>query len=242
MHNVHRTRWFNKDEGTFSSDELNMEIPLICNHCKNTGKQVVVETAALIGKYDQHQLLSVTTCPYCGSNSVHYYDLIDDTPKVGYATEKVYKFDIVKTYPSIISNTIVPEIVSDKFKRFIKVYNQAQIAEKQDLDELAGMGYRKSLEILLTDFLIEVPQNGAEKNWLTNPKTPLKQKIDKLESSRIRNLATTVAYLGNDETHYTKKHEEYDLRSLKTFIEALISEINHELVLIDSEKFLSPKK
>lgn len=35
---------------------------------------------------------------------------------------------------------------------FVKIYNQALAAEELNLSEIAGMGYRKSLEFLIKDF------------------------------------------------------------------------------------------
>ena len=47
--------------------------------------------------------------------------------------------------------------------KFIDVYNQSLEAEIKGLDEIAGMGFRKSLEILVKDFVsLNVSGNERE--------------------------------------------------------------------------------
>jgi hypothetical protein len=50
--------------------------------------------------------------------------------------------------------------------RFIKTYLQSLVAENSGLDELAGMGYRKSIEYLVKDWAIQ--NNPSDKETIEN--------------------------------------------------------------------------
>ena len=92
------------------------------------------------------------------------------------------------------------------------------------------MGFRKSIEFLIKDFLIEILSKPKEE--IT--KLPLQQAINLIDNDRIRTLATASLWLGNDETHYSRKHLDRDTQDMKNFIVALYSFINYELIFIDA--------
>jgi hypothetical protein len=218
------------------NDHIDIEVPLICPHCKNTGKQIILTSVAFIGKHDRYSACSITACPYCGSNATNYYDLIELEPT--HITTESLRFDLTTTFPQIIKSDDIPALISERYPRFTRIYNQAKQAHEDSLDEIAGMGFRKSIEFLITDFLKDYLPEGVNIEWLENPKTSLSQKIEKLGSERLVTLSKTITYLGNDETHYTRRHEEHDTKSLITFIKPLVSEIENELTYKDAEKFL----
>ena len=110
--------------------------------------------------------------------------------------------------------------------RFVEVYNQALRAESLGLVEVCGMAYRKSLEILVKDF--SICNNPDQKDSIL--KMPLSQCIDTyIENPKLKSLAKASAFLGNDETHYIRKFEDYGLKELKSFIETIITHIDFEL-------------
>ena len=105
------------------------------------------------------------------------------------------------------------------------------------------MGYRKSIEFLTTDYLLKNPIEGVTEDWITSPKTTLIQKINKLDKPRLVTLGKAIAYLGNDETHYTRIHEDYSMDDLISFIDLFISEIESDLKFTKAEKLIKrPKK
>ncbi|GEL67235.1 DUF4145 domain-containing protein [Marinilactibacillus psychrotolerans] len=237
-YNKYQTRFFLKSEQTTFVEEILIQNPLICQHCRNTGPQVLVEAVGTLGDNDRYNVISITACSLCGSNSVHYcYALPKEIDYTGEG-DKPNKFNIAVSYPKTLSTHELPNKLTERYHRFVKVYKQAQLAEEEDLDELAGMGYRKAIEILLTDYLLEHTPENVESEWLTNPKTTLGNKINVLPSERIKGLAKTISFIGNDETHYTRIHDDQDINSLKVFAKSLISEIDHELVLSESQSFL----
>lgn len=110
--------------------------------------------------------------------------------------------------------------------RFVEIYNQALEAETLELDEIAGMGYRKSLEFLIKDFLISKPENQKE----TIEKMELGNCIaNKIDNPKLKALASRAVWIGNDFTHYTRRFDEYDVADLKRFIDNALLWIAAEL-------------
>ena len=140
-------------------------------------------------------------------------------------------------YPAIADNTKFSEYICDLSPVFVKTYNQSQIAEAEELTEIAGGGYRRAVEFLVKDYLChKFPEDKeAIKTEL------LGQAIKRIEDPRIKVLSERSTWLGNDEVHYTRKHEDFGVEDMKEFINALLHYIESELVF---EKALSvpPKK
>lgn len=211
---------------------VSVEPPRICHHCKNTGEQLAVGGVLLNGDEDFSDGIIFTACQNCRNTSMHYIEEIAGTNRGWY-------YEVVESFPRLkedISN--VPEYVVKNFPDFMKIYEQAQEAEKNELDQLAGMGYRKAVEFLITDYLIKHPVEGVEKEWLENPKTSLSSKISKLENVRIQKLAKAISYLGNDETHYTRRHPEYGVDKLKAFIRVFLSDLENDLIYKEVEQLI----
>lgn len=101
------------------------------------------------------------------------------------------------------------------------------------------MGYRKSLEFLIKDFIVFI---HPEKRDEVEKKSLSKCISDHIESSRIRTLAKASAWIGNDETHYTRKHPDYDIDSLKAFIASTVSFIDSEMNYYKAQALLEKNK
>ncbi|NSP42602.1 DUF4145 domain-containing protein [Enterococcus faecalis] len=209
-----------------------LEIPRICAHCKNTGEQLFINGVELPTKDSANtETLLTTACQLCGKVSLHFFS--DEWQ----GRNHLYSIPSLTNTLDLETMNISSDIIN-KFPEFIKIIEQANKAEHDDLDQLAGMGYRKALEFLVTDFLLEYPQEGASEDWLKNPKTSLSSKIAKLPKERTKNLSKAISFIGNDETHYSKRHPEQDVTSIKMFLKALISDIENEIAYQEAEKFL----
>jgi len=120
--------------------------------------------------------------------------------------------------------------------QFIKIYNQAEQAEGLGLTEICGMGYRKSLEFLIKDYALFLAPNKTDEIEKANLSTCIDNYIG---STRIKSLAKASAWLGNDETHYVKKHTDYDVQDLKAFIKSTVAFIDSDLYCQMAEDLLS---
>lgn len=224
--------WYNLDDSTVHEDQSNIEEPRQCMHCEKTGIQVNLGSFITVGKYDQSQGIALFACQLCGSTTIHYLELWEERFKDFYTS--------TKSFPTVKEN--LPDIsknIQTLFPKFYNIFVQSEKAQEEGLDEIAGMGYRKALEFLVTDFLLEYPVEGVRADWLKNPKTTLSNKISKIPSTKVQNLSKAISYLGNDEAHYTRKHPEHDINSIKTFIRVLVSEVQNEIEYQKAEELLN---
>ncbi len=108
--------------------------------------------------------------------------------------------------------------------RFIKTYLQSLMAENQGLDELAGMGYRKAIEYLVKDWAIQgkpADKDKIESLWLG-------QVITGYYEGDLKEILERATWLGNDQAHYNKLFEEYDVNDLKELIDLIMVELDRQ--------------
>lgn len=208
------------------------DIPRICAHCKNTGEQVLLEGILL----NTSETLIITACQFCGEVTLHYFRTNPLNVEPTHTTVPPLIHNVSLEFSNISSE------IQQKFPEFIKIMKQSQSAEQANLDQIAGMGYRKALEFLVTDFLLEYPQENISENWIKSPVTTLSQKIEKLPNERIKKLSKAISFIGNDETHYIRRHPEHDIESIKMFLKALISDLENEIILKEAETLLEKPK
>ncbi|MGX7105607.1 DUF4145 domain-containing protein [Globicatella sanguinis] len=223
-----------------TSSDVFIEEPKICGHCKNTGHQEAVDLV-LVTKNNIYDAVGVFACLSCKESTIQFFKYEkfqfnnDETGEIHFP----YVLVAVNQIPKIIYDNSIPEIIQNKYPSFFEIYKQSAEAEKNQLTHLAGMGYRKSIEFLVTDFLKDYSiDDSVTKEWLENPKTRLSEKINKLPSERLKKVAQAISYLGNDETHYTPIHQNYGIQDMKKFIALLINEIEKEMIYSDVESFL----
>lgn len=108
--------------------------------------------------------------------------------------------------------------------KFIKTYLQSLMAENSGLDELAGMGYRKSIEYLVKDWAIKInPQDKEEieEAWLSAV-------IKKYYDGDLQKILERATWLGNDQSHYNKIFEDFDIDVLKELIDLIMVELDRQ--------------
>lgn len=109
---------------------------------------------------------------------------------------------------------------------------QSNAAEGFRLDQIAGCGYRKSLEFLIKDYAIHKHPDDAE----TIKKKLLGSCInDYVADANVKACAARAAWLGNDEAHYVRKWSEKDIGDLKILLRLTSAWILNELL---TEKYL----
>jgi hypothetical protein len=108
--------------------------------------------------------------------------------------------------------------------RFIKTYLQSLVAENDGLDEIAGMGYRKAIEYLVKDWAIKNKpdeKDKIEKLWLG-------QVISNYYDGDLKDILERATWLGNDQAHYNRLFEEYDIAILKELIDLIMVELDRQ--------------
>ena len=140
-------------------------------------------------------------------------------------------YTFIESIPELVETKEFDSRISAVFPRFVTIYQQAQKAEENHLDEICGMGYRKALECLIKDYLISFVGESRE----TIEKMELGNCIhNKIENPQIKKLAEKCAWLGNDFSHYVAKHTE-GLEALKELVEATVYYIGMECVSRESD-------
>jgi hypothetical protein len=130
-----------------------------------------------------------------------------------------------------------PDNVAKISPSFCDIFNQASIAEENGLNHICGPGYRKALEFLIRDYLIQHKLKGDEKVQEQVKKTFLGPVIENyIDDERIKRCAKRATWLGNDETHYVRKWEDKDLSDLKALILLTVDFIDSS---IEAERYFS---
>ncbi|HYE08736.1 MAG TPA: DUF4145 domain-containing protein [Patescibacteria group bacterium] len=215
-----------------NSSQSNFKIEVVnkCPHCFSSIKPHMV----LKTDYDEKLKMPVAVlyqCPSCQSFFVNAYSVCDrmDNSISGYTTDLIpYSYKQLAKYD-------LPEELEKVSVTFKEIYMQTLTAEAEGLLQITGIGYRKSIEFLIKDFLIHNQQEDAEKI----AKIPLSQAIDRLESNKVKDLAKASVWLGNDETHYLKKYQDKDINDMKRFIRALSFFISSELTASEAQDFIN---
>lgn len=130
-----------------------------------------------------------------------------------------HRFVLLGSYPTKKVEIDFPVEVSELSSDFVTIYNQANHAEKEGLDMICGVGYRKALEYLIKDFAIHI--NPDEKTSIQ--RIPLQKCVQKfISESTIKEMAERAIWLGNDETHYVRKWNNKDIQDLKNLIDLTV--------------------
>ena len=132
-----------------------------------------------------------------------------------------------------------PESIRETSPVFGEIYEQALAAESAGLDQLVGVGLRKALEFLIKDFVIlEHPDEEDAIRCMM-----LGQCIEKHVSGvDVKDCAKRAAWLGNDETHYTRKWEDKDIEDLKILVRLTVIWIESVLLTRKYRNEMPPGK
>ena len=124
------------------------------------------------------------------------------------------------------------EVIKNISPAFANIYNEAYAAEQNKLLEICGVGYRKSLEFLIKDYCIlknPEKQDSIRKQMLM----PVIENF--VNNQNIQSVATRATWLGNDQTHYTRRWNDKDLNDLKILIDLTVHWIEMEVLTQDFE-------
>jgi len=124
--------------------------------------------------------------------------------------------------------------ISELSPRFVDIFHQAETAENMELFDIAGMGYRAALEILIKDFGLK---SAGEKKE-TIERYSLQDAIEhyfKKDSIEGRSAGNYVRKNGNDFIHWQKDKSSFDAKSdlpiMKDYLEIVINEVNIKILL-----------
>lgn len=200
----------NNEAGTATLDMLPDTCPQ-CNH-----KIDPIKSLAFLNTKKLHNNRALEVVFRCTNVKCHEVFLAYYSKRKGF---NIYDFEFAE--PKVFNSKSFSTIISDISSNFPDIYNQALKAETSNLDLICGTGYRKALEFLVKDYLIKKATNEEEKEDIK--KEFLGKSIkDRIVDASIQEVAKRATWLGNDETHYTRKWDEKDLQDLKKLIDLTV--------------------
>lgn len=218
---------YTEDVACYNSNSpinVSFDLPAICPIC-GSGIDPVFLHAYIVGSdFDPCLTMYVFyLCPRCKKAFVTEYNVFtSDVPAVS---------QLARSYPEEPQDIAFPDGIQHLSPKFIKIYRQASDACVYGLDEVAGIGFRKALEFLIKDYAIHSnPDSEDDIRRLF-----LSEVIRKyVHDDKIRTLAERASWLGNDETHYIRVFEDFNIDDLRKFIDALVVLINADLIFNES--------
>lgn len=206
-----------KNGSDFSSNyQFKYQKPATCPHC-GTGTDAIITGKSNFSLGGQALIAASCKCTAC--NKTFFFACASDGN--GNAPN-------VCLYPGI---TFVPyknENLSSISEHFIDMYNQALESEFVGNIELAAIGYRSALEILVKDFAITELDKSPEE---VVKKSLCNAIGEYLNQPDLVNTADVIRILGNDYTHYKRKYPEYDFELLKGYMEIFLKQIEVQYMI-----------
>lgn len=217
-----------------------IDIDEYCPHCKKSMSPIIIYavTSKIVVKNSSNTVGLFLQCSRKSCNK--YYSLEIPCRTDNWSNlENTNSKPIPYTYSPHLENTLPPNL-NEAFPDFKKIYDQSLEAESMGLDEIAGVGYRKAVEFLIKEYVIKQhPENKekVESKFLGNV-----IKNDLTDIPKVQSLAQAAVWIGNDETHFTRIHEDKDLRDMKSFLEAAALFISANLKADEAETFINPQE
>ena len=210
---------------------LECEEENVCPICKSRISPIYISSS--LNKSDAASIFN--HCCSCHNSFISNYKLkkLDKGTQTHY-----YAGTLLSSEPCRFDKHIFDINIITLSPQFDKIYNQALAAETQGLDEIAGLGYRKSLEFLTKDFAIHLHPEAEDEI----KRLPLSQCIKKyIENPQIQTLTERSSWIGNDEAHYIRKQETRDVSDMKSFIQATVYFICMVLITEDAASIVPVK-
>ena len=142
-------------------------------------------------------------------------------------------FQYRRSAPKTPQKAVIPESIQKISPTFVEVYNQALASEAFELSQLTGIGLRKALEFLIKDFAITRIDKDVdeEKKGREIRVMFLGACINEyIDDPRLKATAHRASWLGNDETHYTRRWEDKDIEDLKVLIRLTMNWVENVLL------------
>ena len=167
---------------------------------------------------EQFNVISLHNCPHCHKYFIIEHHMITNKNSIKEKSQSIYP----TTAPDLKINEDIKQISPE----FYDIYNQCLIAKNIGLNQLYGMGFRKALEKLITDFIIT--ENPNDRNNIL--KMTLHNRIKTyFKESDIETASLACKWLGNNETHYKNCNDEQDLQLLEDLIEDTLYHIYRKI-------------
>lgn len=191
-----------------------LDKPRFCPYCKDA-----IDAKRLHSFLDSGWYIAVLQCTACDKSFLSVY-----RPNTN------GRIELHSVVPDIESNINRFEdlFIESCSPRFIDLYNQALLAENSGCQDLAAMGFRNALEVLVKDYAIK--ECGFSEGGVASVNL-FKAIGDYLQKPDLVKPADVIRIFGNDYTHYKEKYPDKDYNLLKEYMKIFVSLIRTELMI-----------
>ncbi|WP_445080930.1 DUF4145 domain-containing protein [Lactococcus sp. KTH0-1S] len=205
----------------------NVDTPTECLYCHS-----IVGALHISEDYTRHQPMlyhdlssdtytMTVRCPVCKRHFTLEYD-------------KEFKMLENRLIPTPSKD--IPKDIADLSPDFKEIYIQAKLSEDYQLDRISGVSYRKALEFLVKDYaILKKPDKEDEIKKMFLGKV-IENFLE--DFPKIQTLAKASTWIGNDETHYERRHTDKNIEDLKRLLLATVNIISADLLVAEAYKFI----
>ena len=190
---------------------MNLDVPDVCPICGVWISPIMLHSSTH-KDVNEGYLVCVYRCTSCQRPFI-----------ASYRTRSSSLIELTYTAPKTFVARDFPQPIKVLSPKFVEIFNQSVAAETHNLNEIAGIGYRKALEFLIKDLAIHTHPDDWEKIETMQLSKCINDYID---YQSLKTTAIGAAWLGNDQVHYKQKYTDRDLNDLKRFMDNAINWVN----------------
>lgn len=225
---------------SISVEEIPIQCPF-CNLAADYEKNVVYLETYMVYDWsgDNYYADVVFRCASRLCHRLFIYGYRDDRMTTETNFKLRYKSEYFKSPPHI------PETVAKLSPKFVEIFTQADSAKKAGLTEIMGLGYRKSFEFLIKDYVLKNIENEKENiKKSVRGEYRLQNIITSYfsDNKRVQEIAKRVGWLGNDHAHYDRIQLDHGVEDLLVLIHIVMNHIDNELTADHYIQTIQPKK
>lgn len=207
--------------GNMPDEPFQVYVPDACPICQYGIDMSCCNNHNLHDMHDDSKLfniISIYSCPHCHNGFVIIHHM--QRGKNSYIEKSQ------SVYPPTEFTAQINDDIRNISPVFYEIYNQCMVAKNLGLHQLYGMGFRKALERLVTDFAIKQNSDQVDKILRMSLHDRIKFYF---KDSDAKNALMACKWLGNNETHYGNHNSEEDLMLFEELIEDVMYYIHREI-------------
>ncbi|TGK10146.1 DUF4145 domain-containing protein [Leptospira selangorensis] len=212
-------------------------IPDVCPSCHHKIRPEFISLFTNDNYPELYAFFKCTDRKCCSAIVAEYEKIRNSFGRPGFAKTAFIYYSYIKTRPVKPSTITFSEEINKVSPKFVEIYNQANVSESISLLEISGIAYRKSLEFLIKDYLI----NALKKDEESIKKKNLGKCISEdITDENIKATAQRAVWLGNDEAHYYRIWQNQDISDLKILIRITANWIESHLLTAKYKTEMNP--
>ena len=206
-------------KGLYSNLDVDYHKPTTCPHCNIDTDATIVAKHDFACEFNGHRyIIIIYSCTNCKKIFLALYHIFEE------------KSETIFVYPKA-NTSYSNKLISEMSPRFITIYNQALQAESEHAIELAAIGLRSALEILIKDYAVKELKQELS---IVSKKSLFDCIGEYLGEKELISSADVVRILANDYVHYSKKHDDIEDKYalLKLYMAIFIHTVENKLMVL----------